>query len=207
MNGFFALFETTTLASYALISFRKDKEAVNNGILALCMSQIGGVAILIALLIMIKKNGYYHFTDLIAHRDTIAMAALGFLSLSALVKGAQMPFHKWLLGAMVAPTPVSAILHSATMVKIAPYLILRIAPVIKSTLLAKLLIITTGYVFVVAAVIALTQNNFKKILAYSTISLLGLMMLSAAVGTPIAITASLILIVFFSPQGHLFYCT
>ena len=205
IEWFFALFETTTLASYALISFRKDKEAINNGILALWMNQIGGVAILIALLIMIKKNGYYHFTDLIAHRDTIAMAALGFLSLSALVKGAQMPFHKWLLGAMVAPTPVSAILHSATMVKIAPYLILRIAPIIKGTLLAKLLIITTGYVFVVAAVIALTQDNFKKILAYSTISLLGLMMLAAAVGTPIAITASLVLIVFHAfAKGFLF---
>ena len=205
IEWFFALFETTTLASYALISFRKDKEAVNNGILALWMNQIGGVAILIALILMIEKNGIYHFSDLLEHKEAVTMAALGFLSLSALVKGAQMPFHKWLLGAMVAPTPVSAILHSATMVKIAPYLILRIAPVIKGTLLAKLLIITTGYVFVVAAIIALTQDNFKKILAYSTISLLGLMMLAAAVGTPIAVTASLVLIVFHAfAKGFLF---
>jgi ech hydrogenase subunit A len=133
------------------------------------------------------------------------LAALGFLSLSALVKGAQMPFHKWLLGAMVAPTPVSAILHSATMVKIAPYLLLRISPLIKGTLLAKLLIITTGFVFVAAAVIALTQDNFKRILAYSTISLLGLMMLAAVVGTPIAVTASLLLILFHAfAKGFLF---
>ncbi len=205
IEWFFALFETTTLASYALISFRKDKEAINNGVLALWMNQIGGVAILIALILMIKYNGYYHFTDILNHPKTVAIAALGFLSLSALVKGAQMPFHKWLLGAMVAPTPVSAILHSATMVKIAPYLLLRIAPVIKGTLLAKLLIITTGYVFVVAAIIALTQDNFKKILAYSTISLLGLMMLAAVVGTPIAVTASLVLIVFHAfAKGFLF---
>ncbi len=205
IEWFFALFETTTLASYALISFRKDEEAINNGILALWMNQIGGVAILIALILMIKYNGYYHFTDILNHPKTVAIAALGFLSLSALVKGAQMPFHKWLLGAMVAPTPVSAILHSATMVKIAPYLLLRIAPVIKGTLLAKLLIITTGYVFVVAAIIALTQDNFKKILAYSTISLLGLMMLAAVVGTPIALTASLVLIVFHAfAKGFLF---
>ena len=205
IEWFFALFETTTLASYIMIGFRGDKEAIKNSNLALWMNQIGGIAILVALMIFIKANGVYHFTDLLKNPTLISMAALGFLSLSALVKGAQLPFHKWLLGAMIAPTPVSAILHSATMVKIAPYLILRIAPVIKGTLLAKLLIITTGYVFVVAAVIALTQDNFKKILAYSTISLLGLMMLAAAVGTPIAVTASLVLIIFHAfAKGFLF---
>ncbi len=206
IEWFFALFETTTLASFVLIRFRMDKEAVNNAILALWMNQIGGVAILFALLMLIKTSGMYHFTDLLSvDPKMLSLAALGFLSLSALVKGAQMPFHKWLLGAMVAPTPVSAILHSATMVKIAPYLLLRISPIIKGTLLAKLLIITTGFVFVAAAVIALTQDNFKKILAYSTISLLGLMMLAAVVGTPIAITASLILILFHAfAKGFLF---
>jgi ech hydrogenase subunit A len=206
IEWFFALFETTTLASFVLIRFRMDKEAVNNAVLALWMNQIGGVAILFALLMLIKTSGMYHFTDLLSvDPKMLSLAALGFLSLSALVKGAQMPFHKWLLGAMVAPTPVSAILHSATMVKIAPYLLLRISPIIKGTLLAKLLIITTGFVFVAAAVIALTQDNFKKILAYSTISLLGLMMLAAVVGTPIAITASLILILFHAfAKGFLF---
>jgi len=206
IEWFFALFETTTLASFLMIRFRGDKEAVNNANLALWMNQIGGIAILISLIILIKENGVYHFTDLLEnHATAISLAALGFLSLSALIKGAQMPFHKWLLGAMIAPTPVSAILHSATMVKIAPYLLLRLSPVIQNTLLAKLLIITTGYVFVVAAVIALTQENFKKILAYSTISLLGLMMLAAVVGTPVAITASIVLIIFHAfAKGFLF---
>ena len=206
IEWFFALFETTTLASYVLIRFRMDEQAVKNAILALWMNQIGGVAILFALLTFLKTSGMYHFTDILnADSKVVSLAALGFLSLSALVKGAQMPFHKWLLGAMVAPTPVSSILHSATMVKIAPYLLLRISPVIKGTLLAKLLIITTGFVFVAAAVIALTQDNFKKILAYSTISLLGLMMLAAVVGTPIAITASLLLILFHAfAKGFLF---
>jgi len=206
IEWFFALFETTTLASYVLIGFRKDEEATNNAVLALWMNQIGGVAILLSLLTFIKTDNLYHFTDLLsADPKTLSLAALGFLSVSALVKGAQMPFHKWLLGAMVAPTPVSAILHSATMVKIAPYLLLRISPIIKGTLLAKLLIITTGFVFVSAAIIALTQDNFKKILAYSTISLLGLMMLAAVVGTPIAVSASLILILFHAfAKGFLF---
>jgi ech hydrogenase subunit A len=107
-----------------------------------------------------------------------------------------MPFSKWLLGAMVAPTPVSALLHSSTMVKIAPFLILRISPAIHGTHLATIIICLTGFVFLVAAIGALSQNNFKRILAHSTISLLGLMILMAAIGSPVAVVASLILIMF-----------
>lgn len=206
IEWFFAIFETTTLFSVLFIGFRGDKESIDNSTLALWMNQIGGVAILISLLLMIKDFGVYHFTDLLViDRETMSMAAFGFLSLAALIKGAQLPFHKWLIGAMVAPTPVSAILHSATMVKIAPYLILKISPIIAGTLLSKLLIITTGFVFVIAAIFALTQTNFKRILAYSTISLLGLMMLSAAVGTPTAVAVSIMLIVFHGfAKGFLF---
>jgi ech hydrogenase subunit A len=197
IEWFFALFETTTLASYILIRFRWDDISIRNAILALWMNQIGGIAILFAILFAVKHYGVYNFTDILAiDKKTLSMIPLGFLAISALVKGAQMPFHRWLLGAMVAPTPVSAILHSATMVKIAPYLILRISPVIKGTLLAKLLITTTGFVFVAAGLLALTQDNFKKILAYSTISLLGLMMLTASMGSSIAVLASLLLILF-----------
>ncbi len=197
IEWFFALFETTTLASYILIRFRWDEISIANAIRALWMNQIGGIAILLGLLFAAKNYGVCTFTDILKLSPAaVSMIPLGFLSISALVKGAQMPFHRWLLGAMVAPTPVSAILHSATMVKIAPYLILRLSPVIKGTLLAKLLIITTGFVFVSAGLLALTQDNFKKILAYSTISLLGLMMLTASMGSPIAVLASLLLILF-----------
>ncbi len=197
IEWFFALFETTTLASYILIRFRWDEISIKNAIRALWMNQVGGIAILIGILFAVKYYNVYNFTDILKiNAAAISMIPLGFLSISALVKGAQMPFHKWLLGAMVAPTPVSAILHSATMVKIAPYLILRISPVIKGTLLAKLLITTTGFVFVAAGLLALTQDNFKRILAYSTISLLGLMMLTASMGSSVAILASLLLILF-----------
>jgi len=197
VEWFFALFETTTLASYVLIRFRWDETSVKNAVRALWMNQIGGIAILFAVLFAVKHHGVYNFTDILAiDKKSLSMLPLGFLAISALVKGAQMPFHRWLLGAMVAPTPVSAILHSATMVKIAPYLILRLSPAIKGTLLAKLLITTTGFVFVAAGLLALTQDNFKKILAYSTISLLGLMMLTAGMGSPVAVLASLLLILF-----------
>ncbi len=198
VEWFFALFETTTLASYVLIRFRWDEVSLKNALRALWMNQVGGIAILLGLLFGIKYYGFTHFTQFLtlAGKPGIVMIPLGFLAVSALVKGAQMPFHRWLLGAMVAPTPVSAILHSATMVKIAPYLILRLSPVIKGALLAKLLIVTTGFVFVSAGLLALTQDNFKKILAYSTISLLGLMMLTASMGSSMAVLASLTLILF-----------
>ncbi|WP_457754835.1 proton-conducting transporter transmembrane domain-containing protein [Thermovibrio ammonificans] len=197
LEWFFALFETTTLASYILIRFRWDRVSVENALRALWMNQVGGIAILLGILFAVKYYGLYHFTDFLKlNRASLVMIPFGFLAISALVKGAQLPFHRWLLGAMVAPTPVSAILHSATMVKIAPYLILRLSPVIKGTLLAKLLIITTGFVFVAAGMFALTQDNFKRILAYSTISLLGLMMLTASMGSPIAVLASVLLILF-----------
>jgi len=197
LEWFFALFETTTLASYVLIRFRWDDVSVGNALRALWMNQVGGIAILLGILFAVKYYGVVSFTDIIRlGASLVSMVPLGFLSISALVKGAQMPFHRWLLGAMVAPTPVSAILHSATMVKVAPYLILRLSPVIKGTLLAKLLIVTTGFVFVAAGLLALTQENFKRILAYSTISLLGLMMLTASMGSPTAVLASILLILF-----------
>ena len=195
IEWFFALFETTTLASYLLIRFRGDEISVHNALLALWMNQIGGIAILLALLFAIHKYGITHFTQFYNH-PSVALFPLAFLSAAALVKGAQMPFHRWLLGAMVAPTPVSAILHSATMVKIAPYLILRLSPVIHGTLLAKLIVLYTGFVFVVTALLALNEVHFKRILAYSTISLLALMMLAGAVGTPLAVTVALMLIAF-----------
>jgi len=123
LEWFFALFETTTLASYVLIRFRWDDVSVGNALRALWMNQVGGIAILLGILFAVKYYGVVSFTDITKlGASLVLMVPLGFLTISALVKGAQMPFHRWLLGAMVAPTPVSAILHSATMVKVAPYL-------------------------------------------------------------------------------------
>ena len=206
LEWFFALFETTTLASYLLIRFKMDKVSIKNSILALWMNQIGGIAILIGLLFLVHYYGVSHFTDILKIGPTVlSLIPLAFFVMAALIKGAQIPFHKWLLGAMVAPTPVSAILHSATMVKITPYLILRLSPVISGTLLSKLLIITTGFVFVVAALFSLKENYFKKMLAYSTVALLALMMLAGAIGTPIAITAALILMLFHAISKALLF--
>ncbi len=198
LEYFFLFFELTTLASYLLISFRKDETSVKNALTALWMNQIGGVAILAAIF-FIHYNGYGEatFSNLLAHADaTTILLPLALLSIAALIKGAQMPFSKWLLGAMVAPTPVSALLHSSTMVKIAPFIILRLSPALQGTPVAWVIIGLTGFVFAAAAIGALAQDNFKKILAHSTIALLALMIMMAAVGSPVTIIAALILILF-----------
>lgn len=198
LEYFFLFFELTTLASFLLIEFRRDKISIQNSITALWMNQIGGLAILIAILFLNYNNlGAPTFSNLLVHTSTpVIMLPLALLSFAALIKGAQMPFSKWLLGAMVAPTPVSALLHSSTMVKIAPFIILRLSPVLKDTPVAVVIIALTGFVFLASAIGALSQDNFKRILAHSTIALLALMIMMAAVGTPVTLVTSLILILF-----------
>jgi ech hydrogenase subunit A len=198
LEYFFLFFELTTLASFLLIGFRKDETSVKNALTALWMNQIGGLAILVAIF-FISYNGYgdITFTNLLQHSSaTTLLMPLTLLSIAALIKGAQMPFSKWLLGAMVAPTPVSALLHSSTMVKIAPFMILRLSPVLKDTPIAWIIIALTGFVFAASAVVALSEDNFKRILAHSTIALLALMIMMGAVGTPVTVIAALTLILF-----------
>lgn len=198
LEYFFLFFELTTLASFLLIGFRKDEVSIKNSLTALWMNQIGGLAILAAIF-FIDFNGLGEatFSNLLSNETTSGiLLPLALLSVAALIKGAQMPFSKWLLGAMVAPTPVSALLHSSTMVKIAPFIILRLSPALKDTPVANVIIALTGFVFIAAAIGALSQDNFKRILAHSTIALLALMIMMAAVGTPVTIVASLILVLF-----------
>lgn len=199
LEYFYLFFELTTIASYLFIRFRLDAVSKKNALTALWMNQIGGLALLGALAYTIFTPGYLTptFTQILSQAPTVGvMLPFAFLAMAGLVKGAQYPFSKWLIGAMVAPTPVSALLHSSTMVKIAPFLMLRISPAIKGTPIATVVICLTAFVFIAAAIGALSQNTFKKILAHSTIALLALMILMAAVGTPVAVTAALMLIFF-----------
>ncbi len=198
LEYFYLFFELTTLASFLFIGFRKDPESVRNALTALWMNQAGGLVILAAIF-FIAYNGYgaATFSNLMANGSASGvLIPLALLGMGALVKGAQIPFSNWLLGAMVAPTPVSALLHSSTMVKIAPFMILRLSPVLKDTPVAMVLVALSGFVFLASAIGALAQDNFKKILAHSTIALLALMIMMAAIGTPATILASLILILF-----------
>ncbi len=179
---FFFLFEMTTLASYLLIAFRNDEIARANALRALWMNQVGGVAILLGTLAAIGGFGASTFSEVLAAGGGYALLPVALVSIAALVKGASLPFDGWLLGAMVAPTPVSAMLHSAAMVKIAPYLILKLSPALAGSAVGMLLALLGAGVFVAASYLALSRSVFKEILGYSTVALLGLMMSLAAVG-------------------------
>ena len=201
---FFLLFELTTLCSYLLIAYRKDEASLKNAQRALWMNQVGGVAILIALILSSSLYDTVHFSTLLQKVDGIYMLALVFLALGAFVKGASLPFEQWLLGAMAAPTPVSAILHSATMVKIAPFLILKLSPALSGSLSLGITLFGT-FVFFSASLLALSKDYFKEILGLSTVALLGLMMALAAIATQEALLACLVLIVFHAISKALLF--
>jgi ech hydrogenase subunit A len=202
---FFFLFEMTTLASYLLIAFRDDIVSRTNALRALWMNQVGGVLILLALLIAVMQLGTVYIDVLMSRSGGYLLFAVSLLSMAAFVKGAAMPFDSWLLGAMVAPTPVSAMLHSATMVKIAPFVILKFAPLLAGTLLGGTIAVSGALVFVAASYFALSKEIFKEILGYSTIALLGLMMSMAALGTQAGEQIAMVLIVFHALSKALLF--
>ena len=204
IETFFMLFELTTLSSYVLIGYRADEVSKQNALRALWVNQIGGVAILLALVLSIKEYDTIYFDILIANIENSYLLPIAFLVLAGFVKGASIPFEKWLLGAMVAPTPVSAILHSATMVKIAPFLMLKLAPAMDSFLSLTITLFGT-FVFVTASFLALSKDYFKEILGLSTIALLALMMALASIGTEEATLACLILITFHAISKALLF--
>jgi len=201
---FFLLFELTTLCSFVLIAYRRDEISIKNATKALWMNQIGGVAILIALIFSILQYDTIYLDKLIENINSAYLLPIVFLAIAGFVKGASIPFDKWLLGAMVAPTPVSAILHSATMVKIAPYLMLKLAPAMDGFISLSITLFGT-FVFFTASFMALSKDYFKEILGYSTIALLALMMSIAAIGTQEAINVTLILIVFHAISKALLF--
>ncbi len=201
---FFLAFELTTLCSYILIGFRKDKIAVDNSLRALWINQLGGVAILIALIFSITIYETIYFTQIIQKANDYILLPVVFLIIAGYVKGATLPFHNWLLGAMVAPTPVSAILHSATMVKIAPFLILKLSPTFNETI-SLTVAIFGSFVFVTVSAMALNKDFFKEILGFSTIALLSLMMALAALGTVEGEEAAMIILFFHAISKALLF--
>ena len=133
--------------------------------------------------------------------------ALAFICLAAFTKAAQFPFQSWLLGAMVAPTPVSALLHSSTMVKGGVYLVIRMSPIFSGTLLGNMVSIIGAFTFLVASAVAIGERNGKRVLAYSTIANLGLIFCCAGMGGGIAIGAAILLMIFHAlSKGLLFLC-
>jgi ech hydrogenase subunit A len=165
------------------------------------------VVFVIGLVALYTSSHTMELDKLIQLDRTYALLPAVCIAFAGLVKSAQFPFSSWLTGAMVAPTPVSALLHSSTMVKAGVYVILRVAPAMENTVAAKMLMLVGGVSFLVAALIAISQSNAKKVLAYSTISNLGLIVACAGINSEAAVWSALLLIIFHAvAKSLLFLC-
>lgn len=211
----FFFWEITTFCSFQLIGHNLTDEAIRNACRALWMNSVGGVAFAAALVLLVKYGSgeFLSMRYLLNHAGTHAIGgglllAVALMVFAGMTKSAQLPFQSWLLGAMVAPTPVSALLHSSTMVKAGVYLILRLAPVYAGTYLSDMVAVAGGFTFLVTSILAISQSNAKRVLAYSTIANLGLIIACAGINTPLAISAAIVLIIFHAvSKGLLFLCT
>ena len=198
--------EVTTLCSFLLIGYTKTEEATNNAFSALWMNLLGGVAFAGAIIYLAMfGNGIMGLDALLASGKVIALIPAALIGFAGLTKAAQLPFSSWLVGAMVAPTPVSALLHSSTMVKAGVYILVRLAPIFQSTFTGYMLAMVGALTFLIASGIAISQSNAKRVLAYSTIANLGLIVACAGIGTYEAIWAAILLIVFHAVSKSLLF--
>ena len=199
--------EITTLCSFFLIGYRNDEPSKESAFLALGINLLGGVAFSAGILYLFHHTGILELDRMVAEGKGYALVPAALLAFAGLAKSAQMPFSPWLTAAMVAPTPVSALLHSSTMVKAGVYLILKVSPLLNGTLAGIMLTFVGGVTFLLASFIAISQSNAKRVLAYSTISTLGLIVMCAGVGTYEAAWSALLLIVFHAvAKSLLFLC-
>lgn len=199
--------EITTLCSFWLIGYKRTDESRRNAQRALLMNLTGGVGFAAALFLLARGGGPIELDQLVLAKPALVFLPVALLAFAGLTKSAQLPFSSWLLGAMVAPTPVSALLHSSTMVNAGVYLVLRVAPVLQGTVAGILVAMVGATTFLVTSLAAITTSDAKKVLAYSTIANLGLIILCGGIGTHEAVWAGVLLIVFHAiAKGLLFLC-
>ena len=198
----FVFWELTGFTSYLLIGFEHERPAARAAALqALIVTGAGGLALLAAGVLLIDVTGTANLSAMAVHRASIVGSPLysaiaGLILLAAFTKSAQVPFHFWLPNAMEAPTPVSAYLHSATMVKAGVYLIARVTPLVGSTPLWTTVVTVAGATtMIVGAYRAVQETDLKRILAYSTLSALGVLTMLLGAGTREAIVAALVYLV------------
>lgn len=185
--------ELTSLSSFLLIGFWKHLPEGRQGArMALTVTGMGGLSMIAGLLILGQIVGSYDLSVILTQKELIQaspyyLVALILILIGAFAKSAQFPFHFWLPHAMAAPTPVSAYLHSATMVKAGLFLMARLWPVLAGTEAWFYIVATTGLItMVLGAVIALFKDDLKAVLAFSTVSHLGLITMLLGFGTKIA---------------------
>lgn len=199
--------EIMTLCSFFLIGYRDDPESRDSAFRALWMNVLGGIAFSAGAVWLSLRAGILDLDLMVRAGSTEVMIPAALLAFAGLVKSAQLPFSSWLTGAMVAPTPVSALLHSSTMVKAGVYLLLKISPVLTGTVAGICLSWIGAVTFLFASFIAVSQSDAKRVLAYSTISTLALILMCAGVGTANAAWSALLLIIFHAvAKSLLFLC-
>ncbi|OAN76272.1 cation:proton antiporter [Jannaschia sp. EhC01] len=201
----FVFWEVTTVSSYLLIGFNSDSaKSRRSALQALFVTGAGGLALLAGMILLGAAAGTYSLTeirgmgDAIRNHDLYVPILILFLA-GAFTKSAQFPFHFWLPNAMAAPTPVSAYLHSATMVKGGVYLMARMNPTLGGTEpWFWALVIAGGFTTVFASVLAIRQTDIKQVLAYTTLMALGALTLFIGAGTSDAIKAAMLFLVVHS---------
>ncbi|MDS1028988.1 proton-conducting transporter membrane subunit [Bacillota bacterium LX-D] len=199
--------EITTICSFVLIGYSQTEEAINNSFRALIMNLLGGLAFASAIVYLYLNSGIIELDKLISLSPEYALIPAVLISFAGLTKSAQLPFSSWLLGAMVAPTPVSALLHSSTMVKAGVYIIIKLAPILQGTVVGLIVALVGAVTFLLTSCIAISQSTAKRVLAYSTISNLGLIVTCAAIGTNETVWAAVFLVVFHAiAKALLFLC-
>ncbi len=194
----FVFWELTSITSFLLIGFNHDKaKSRRAAVQALAVTGGGGLALLAGLLLMAHVGGSMELSELLAQGDLfkenpLYLSILILVLAGAFTKSAQAPFHFWLPNAMEAPTPVSAFLHSATMVKAGVYLLARMNPGLGGTEIWQvLLVVFGGATFLIGSFLALRNTDLKLILAQTTVASLGLLVLLIGLGHDKAIQAAM----------------
>ncbi len=194
----FVFWELTTIISYLLIGFECELEtARQNARQALLVTGAGGLALLIGFLLLGSIANTYDLSRITLQAaaiktDSLYLVVLTMVLIGAFTKSAQMPFHFWLPNAMSAPTPISAFLHSATMVKAGIYLLARLHPILGGTpAWMGTLVVTGGITALVGSVLAMKASDLKRILAFTTMMALGILTMFLGGKTTPALTAAM----------------
>lgn len=189
--------EMTSISSFLLVGYWSNYDAAQRGSrMALTITGLGGLAMLGGFILLGQITGTYQIDQIITMTSTIQASSLFvptllLILLGAFTKSAQFPFHFWLPNAMAAPTPVSAYLHSATMVKAGIFLLARLMPIFVGSAVYHNLVTTVGlFTLCMAAFFAIFKEDLKGLLAYSTISHLGLIVCLLGIGSPLAVAAA-----------------
>lgn len=190
--------EMTSISSFLLVGYWSNYEAAQRGSrMALTITGMGGLAMLGGFILLGQMTGTYQIDQILTMTEQIQahhlfVPTLLLILLGAFTKSAQFPFHFWLPNAMAAPTPVSAYLHSATMVKAGLFLVARLLPIFAGAALFHNIVTFVGlFTLLIAAFFAIFKEDLKGLLAYSTISHLGLIMCLLGIGSPLAVAAAI----------------